>query len=79
MHYFSPAHIMPLLEIVATPTTSKQTQLDILQLASRTRKTPVVVGNCPGFAVNRMWSFYAQVFAYLRPQPSPAQPSMRCC
>ncbi|GAB4814330.1 hypothetical protein N2152v2_001376 [Parachlorella kessleri] len=52
-HFFSPAHIMPLLEIVVTDKTSKQVILDTLEFGSKIRKTPVVVGNCTGFAVNR--------------------------
>jgi enoyl-CoA hydratase/3-hydroxyacyl-CoA dehydrogenase len=54
-HFFSPAHKMPLLEIVRTPATSPRVILDVLALGKKMRKTPVVVGNCPGFAVNRMY------------------------
>lgn len=54
-HFFSPAHKMPLLEIVRTPATSPRVVKDVLALGKKMRKTPVVVGNCPGFAVNRMY------------------------
>lgn len=54
-HFFSPAHKMPLLEIVRTPATSPRVVKDLLALAKKMRKTPVVVGNCAGFAVNRMY------------------------
>lgn len=54
-HFFSPAHKMPLLEIVRTPATSPQVIKDVLLLGKKMRKTPVVVGNCAGFAVNRMY------------------------
>lgn len=54
-HFFSPAHKMPLLEIVRTPATSPRVIKDVLALGKKMRKTPVVVGNCPGFAVNRMY------------------------
>mmetsp|Transcript_37001 Transcript_37001/g.104454 ORF Transcript_37001/g.104454 Transcript_37001/m.104454 type:complete len:726 (-) Transcript_37001:225-2402(-) len=57
-HFFSPAHIMPLLEIVRTERTSAQVVLDTLQFGSAIRKTPVVVGNCTGFAVNRCFFPY---------------------
>jgi hypothetical protein len=57
-HFFSPAHVMPLLEIVRTTATSKQVVLDTLALASQIKKTPVVVGNCTGFAVNRVFFPY---------------------
>ncbi|GBF93062.1 hypothetical protein Rsub_05673 [Raphidocelis subcapitata] len=61
-HFFSPAHIMPLLEIVRTKSTSKQVVLDTLALAGAIKKTPVVVGNCTGFAVNRVDAVIAGEF-----------------
>eukprot|EP00191_Tetraselmis_sp_GSL018_P016528 CAMPEP_0177592728 /NCGR_PEP_ID=MMETSP0419_2-20121207/8721_1 /TAXON_ID=582737 /ORGANISM="Tetraselmis sp., Strain GSL018" /LENGTH=580 /DNA_ID=CAMNT_0019083627 /DNA_START=497 /DNA_END=2240 /DNA_ORIENTATION=+ len=57
-HFFSPAHIMPLLEIVRTDETSPQVVLDTLEFAAAIRKSPVVVGNCTGFAVNRCFFPY---------------------
>ncbi|GLI69386.1 hypothetical protein VaNZ11_013987, partial [Volvox africanus] len=57
-HFFSPAHVMPLLEIVRTSRTSPQALLDTLALSGRIKKTPVVVGNCTGFAVNRVFFPY---------------------
>ncbi|KNA11657.1 hypothetical protein SOVF_133270 [Spinacia oleracea] len=59
-HFFSPAHIMPLLEIVRTQKTSPQVILDVLDLGKKIKKTPVIVGNCTGFAVNRMFFPYTQ-------------------
>ncbi|KAK9705990.1 hypothetical protein RND81_07G097400 [Saponaria officinalis] len=59
-HFFSPAHIMPLLEIVRTNKTSAQTVLDLLAVAKIIKKQPVVVGNCTGFAVNRTFFPYSQ-------------------
>ncbi|XP_048235008.1 glyoxysomal fatty acid beta-oxidation multifunctional protein MFP-a [Ricinus communis] len=59
-HFFSPAHIMPLLEIVRTNQTSAQAIVDLLDVGKKIRKTPVVVGNCTGFAVNRMFFPYTQ-------------------
>jgi enoyl-CoA hydratase/3-hydroxyacyl-CoA dehydrogenase len=64
-HFFSPAHIMPLLEIVRTPKTSPQVVLDLLDFSSRIKKTPVVVGNCTGFAVNRVFFPYTQAACLL--------------
>lgn len=64
-HFFSPAHIMPLLEIVRTDTTSKQVILDTLELSARIKKTPVVVGNCTGFAVNRVFFPYTMAACML--------------
>jgi enoyl-CoA hydratase/3-hydroxyacyl-CoA dehydrogenase len=54
-HFFSPAHIMPLLEIVRANRTGARAIHVVLALAKRIHKTPIVVGNCAGFAVNRMY------------------------
>lgn len=51
---------MPLLEIVRTNKTSPQVIVDLLEVGKRIKKTPVVVGNCTGFAVNRMFFPYTQ-------------------
>ncbi|KAJ4843076.1 hypothetical protein Tsubulata_042022 [Turnera subulata] len=59
-HFFSPAHVMPLLEIVRTNQTSPQVVVDLLDVGKKIRKTPVVVGNCTGFAVNRMFFPYSE-------------------
>lgn len=59
-HFFSPAHVMPLLEIVRTQNTSAQAIVDLLDVGKKIKKTPVVVGNCTGFAVNRMFFPYTQ-------------------
>ncbi|CAI9118844.1 OLC1v1020471C2 [Oldenlandia corymbosa var. corymbosa] len=59
-HFFSPAHVMPLLEIVRTQRTSPQVIVDLLDVGKKIKKTPVVVGNCTGFAVNRMFFPYTQ-------------------
>ncbi|KAM7463093.1 hypothetical protein LguiA_031214 [Lonicera macranthoides] len=59
-HFFSPAHVMPLLEIVRTNKTSPQAIVDLLDVGKKIKKTPVVVGNCTGFAVNRMFFPYTQ-------------------
>lgn len=59
-HFFSPAHIMPLLEIVRTEKTSPQVIVDLMDVGKKIKKTPIVVGNCTGFAVNRMFFPYTQ-------------------
>ncbi|XP_031397582.1 peroxisomal fatty acid beta-oxidation multifunctional protein MFP2 [Punica granatum] len=59
-HFFSPAHVMPLLEIVRTQHTSSQVIVDLLDVGKKIKKTPVVVGNCTGFAVNRIFFPYSQ-------------------
>uniref|UniRef100_A0A1J3D9V2 Peroxisomal fatty acid beta-oxidation multifunctional protein AIM1 n=1 Tax=Noccaea caerulescens TaxID=107243 RepID=A0A1J3D9V2_NOCCA len=59
-HFFSPAHIMTLLEIVRSKNTSAQVILDLMALGKAIKKVPVVVGNCIGFAVNRTFFPYTQ-------------------
>ncbi|OMO87975.1 Crotonase superfamily [Corchorus capsularis] len=59
-HFFSPAHVMPLLEIVRTQKTSPQVILDLMTVGKIIKKVPVVVGNCTGFAVNRTFFPYTQ-------------------
>ncbi|XP_021723619.1 peroxisomal fatty acid beta-oxidation multifunctional protein AIM1-like [Chenopodium quinoa] len=59
-HFFSPAHIMPLMEIVRTNKTSAQVILDLISVGKTINKVPVVVGNCTGFAVNRAFFPYSQ-------------------
>ena len=54
LHFFSPAHVMRLLEIVRGQMTSSRTLATALALAKRLSKVGVVVGNCPGFVGNRL-------------------------
>ena len=54
MHFFSPAHLMKLLEIVRGSDTSAATIAATVALGERLGKVPVVVGNCDGFVGNRM-------------------------
>ena len=53
-HFFSPANVMKLLEIVRGKETSKEAIATSLALAKRLGKVGVVVGNCFGFVGNRM-------------------------
>jgi len=57
-HFFSPAHVMRLLEIVRANKTSLQTIVDLLGLSKSLKKVPVVVKSSPGFAVNRVFFPY---------------------
>lgn len=64
-HFFSPAHVMPLVEIVRSRQTAPPTVAAALQLAKRIKKTPVTVGNCVGFLVNRVFFPYGQAACLL--------------
>ncbi|MEV0645649.1 3-hydroxyacyl-CoA dehydrogenase NAD-binding domain-containing protein [Phytomonospora sp. NPDC050363] len=59
MHFFNPAPVMKLIEVVHTPVTSSQTVDLVRELALGLGKTPVVCGDKPGFIVNRL------LFGYL--------------
>ncbi|RVD38794.1 3-hydroxyacyl-CoA dehydrogenase [Mesorhizobium sp. M4A.F.Ca.ET.020.02.1.1] len=56
MHFFSPANVMKLLEIVRADRTAPDALATVAELARRIGKVPVVVGVCHGFVGNRMLS-----------------------
>jgi len=60
LHFFSPAHIMRLLEIVRGADTSNEVIASSLDVAKRLGKIGVVVGNCFGFVGNRMLYSYGR-------------------
>ena len=65
LHFFSPAHIMRLLEIVRGHDTSPDVIATALEFAKRLGKTGVVVGNCYGFVGNRMLYCYGRENQFL--------------
>ena len=58
MHFFSPAHIMKLLEVVRGDKTADDVLATVMTLAKRIRKVAVVSGVCYGFIGNRMLQGY---------------------
>lgn len=54
MHFFNPAPIMKLVEIISTEKTSPEVIEALIRLAKRFGKTPVVCNDAPGFIVNRV-------------------------
>ena len=58
LHFFSPANIMKLLEVVVAEKTSKDTVATAFNLAKKMRKVPVRSGVCDGFIGNRILSKY---------------------
>ena len=54
MHFFNPATIMKLVEVVTTPFTAEEVTATIFELAKQMGKTPVVCKDAPGFIVNRV-------------------------
>ncbi len=58
MHFFSPAHVMKLVEVIPGLDTSEETVNDVMMFSESLRKIPVVVQECPGFLVNRLLMAY---------------------
>jgi 3-hydroxybutyryl-CoA dehydrogenase len=58
MHFFNPATIMKLVEVVQAPQTNPQVTDTLVQLANNMGKTPVVCTDTPGFIVNRVARHY---------------------
>ena len=54
MHFFNPATIMKLVEVVKTEFTNNQTTNIVIELAKQMNKTPVLCKDSPGFIVNRV-------------------------
>ena len=60
MHFFSPANIMKLLEVVCADDTDEQTVKTVMALGKKLGKISVAVGVCYGFVGNRMYSCYGR-------------------
>lgn len=65
LHFFSPAHIMKLLEVVKLPDTAADTLATAFALAKRLRKVAVLSGICDGFIGNRMLAAYRRAAEYM--------------
>jgi 3-hydroxyacyl-CoA dehydrogenase/enoyl-CoA hydratase/3-hydroxybutyryl-CoA epimerase len=58
MHFFSPVHLMPLLEVIVTPETDPEVVTTVVAYGKKLGKTVVVVSDGPGFYANRILSPY---------------------
>ncbi len=65
MHFFNPVHAMPLVEVIRGAKTSEATIAKTVAYAQALGKKPVVVGDCPGFLVNRVLFPYFAGFSLL--------------
>ncbi|WP_024280566.1 FAD-dependent oxidoreductase [Xanthobacter sp. 126] len=65
LHFFAPANIMKLLEVVKATRTAPEALATALALAKRMGKQPVVAGNCDGFIGNRIYAVYRRHAEYL--------------
>ncbi len=64
-HFFSPANVMKLLEVVRGKATAKDVLATVMQLAKKIRKTAVVSGVCDGFIGNRMVEQYIRQAGFM--------------
>ncbi len=64
-HFFSPANVMRLLEIVRGKATNKEVIATSMALAKKLKKVGVLVGNCNGFVGNRMLHQYGREAQFL--------------
>jgi 3-hydroxyacyl-CoA dehydrogenase len=65
MHFFSPANVMKLLEVVRGQHTGKDVLATVMALSKKIKKTAVVSGVCDGFIGNRMIEQYARQAGFL--------------
>lgn len=65
LHFFSPAHVMKLLEIVKLPSTSAEVIATSFSIGKKLRKVSVLSGICDGFIGNRMLAAYRREADYL--------------
>ena len=65
MHFFSPANVMKLLEVVRGAQTSKDVMATVMALSKKIKKTAVVSGVCDGFIGNRMIEQYSRQAGFL--------------
>ncbi len=65
MHFFSPANVMKLLEVVRGDKTAKDVLATVMAVAKKIKKTAVVSGVCDGFIGNRMIEQYGRQAGFL--------------
>ena len=65
MHFFSPANVMKLLEVVRGEKTAKDVLATVMALAKKIKKVAVVAGVCDGFIGNRMIEQYSRQAGFL--------------
>src|SRR5260370_7904827 len=74
-HYFSPANVMRLIEVVRGKATSPEVIATSMALAKKLNKVAVLGGNCRGFVGNRMIHRYIQQAHFLVQQHAPPHPT----
>lgn len=70
VHFFNPVNLMPLVEVIPNSNTSKETINKVFELLISCGKTPILVGDCAGFIVNRILLTYMNEAAFILEQGS---------
>ena len=65
VHFFNPVNLMPLVEVIPSKDTSKETINKVFELLISCGKTPILVGDCAGFIVNRILLPYLNEAAFI--------------
>lgn len=68
VHFFNPVNMMPLVEVIPSKHTSKETINKVFELLTSCGKTPILVGDCAGFIVNRILLPYLNEAAFILEQ-----------
>ncbi|MBI4226796.1 MAG: 3-hydroxyacyl-CoA dehydrogenase [Candidatus Omnitrophica bacterium] len=76
LHFFFPAHVMKLVEIIPGVVTAQETVEDATAFAEGLRKLPVRVNECPGFLVNRLLMPYLNEAVFCLQEGSATMPEI---
>ena len=70
VHFFNPVNLMPLVEVIPSSATSKETINRVFEMLIACGKTPILVGDCAGFIVNRILLPYLNEAAFILQEDS---------
>lgn len=73
MHFFNPPNKMPLVEVVAGSRTSPEALATAVDLCKKMKKVPIIVKDCPGFLVNRIFAIAANEAGWMLQEGVPMQ------
>jgi len=73
MHFFSPVHRMPLLEVITTDRTAPETVVTVVGFGRRMGKTVILVQDRPGFFINRILAPYMNETGHLVAEGTPIE------
>jgi 3-hydroxyacyl-CoA dehydrogenase/enoyl-CoA hydratase/3-hydroxybutyryl-CoA epimerase len=73
MHFFSPVHKMPLLEVIAAPATDKESVVTAVAYGKQLGKTVIVVNDSPGFYTTRTLAVYLNEAGKLLDEGAPIE------